>query len=104
MSPHMAPGPWYNNGVGIGVEEYDEDAIVIRIPASSRAIQQDDVYNMPVPSFVMEKWMVSSGVFPEDLQMGPYELVAEDDMDPFFVVDIIFSNAVHATMFKLAWG
>lgn len=102
----MEPGPWYSDGVEIGVEDVPEDDILytVTLRANNRAIRRDDVYNMPVPSEALAGWLRARNRADERIRMGCFELVKTGPDDPYFTVSFLFEDKDLAMLFKLVWS
>jgi len=102
----MEPGPWYSDGVEIGVEDVPEEDILytVKLRANNRAIRRDDVYNIPVPSEALAGWLRARNRADERIRMGNFELVDRHSDEPYFTVSFFFKEKDLAILFKLVWA
>jgi len=102
----MEPGPWYADGIEVGVDDVPEDDLLytVTLRANNRAIRRDDVYNMPVPSLALTTWLKARNRADERIRMSQYELIDDQQGEPYFVVHFHFEDKDLAMLFKLVWA
>lgn len=104
------PGPWYYEGVEIGVEDLPEwiEAVTVKVRANSPTITTGPMGNKPCPTDAVLAWFKESNIDPSTVRISDFDLVSGImellGMDPYFTVDFHFENADDALRFKLAWG
>lgn len=98
----MEPGPWYHEGVEIGVEDVPEDDLLYEFEVSAihPAVVRDDESNFMVPSGIFMDWLRARGWNNETVRMtNSYQVYT----DPANKVCIMFENKRAAQLFKVVW-